>query len=58
MGKSVEGAELLDVRIETSVGLRPILFADEDPSSADTGIGLGVRFEELMPICHTEHLST
>jgi hypothetical protein len=58
MGKLVEGPELLDVGVETSVGLSPLLFADENASSADAGIGIGVRIEEIVPIGHAEHLST
>ena len=52
MRKRVEKSELLDVNVETSEGFGSILFADEDPFSANGGIGIGVRFKECVLFCY------
>jgi hypothetical protein len=56
MGEGVEKSEFLDINVETSEGFGSILFTDEDPSSADTVIGMGVWFKEFVLICYTKYL--
>ena len=58
MGKGVEKSEFLNVNVETPESFGSILLADEDPFSTDSGIEMGVWFQEFMLICHMEHLPT
>jgi hypothetical protein len=58
MGKGVEKTEFLNVNVELPEGLGSVLFANKDPFSTDSGIGMGTRFKKLMLLCDTEHLLT
>jgi hypothetical protein len=58
MGKFVKGSDFLDVGVEASVGLRSILFTDENTFSAYAGVGISTWFKEIVLISYTEHLST
>ena len=53
MGKFVKGSELLDIGVETSVGLGSILFTDENTFSVDASIGINAWFEKMVLISHT-----
>jgi hypothetical protein len=53
MGKFVKGAELLNIGVETSVGLGSILFTGENTFSVDASIGINAWFEKMVLISHT-----
>ena len=50
MGKFVKGSDFLDVGVEASVGLRSILFTDENTFSAYAGVGISTRLKEIVLI--------